>query len=156
MEELNQQSILTELLEMKKQMDKLYSRSLQQPQTMERTDKTAQERPPADWHPPVDIWETENDWIAACDLPGVAEDDLEVELVGRRLIIKGMKNDRPPVPASLKVQHRERPTGHFHRILELPAETRDNQVNAEFRQGVLLITIAKLPAEKKKIVIQAG
>ena len=75
------------------------------------------------------------------DLPGVAQDDLEIALRGRLLTIAGLRemngNDKAFVL-------RERLGGHFQRTLELPQEVVFEASSAQLREGLLILHLPKV------------
>lgn len=95
----------------------------------------------ADWTPAADIYETEAGYQIAIDLPGVGRDAVEIDLDDNRLVIKGTRE----VDQSTK--HRtERPSGKFLRSFTVPGSVDQNQIRAEYKDGVLLV---RLPRRKE-------
>lgn len=74
------------------------------------------------------------------DLPGVAQDDLEIALRGRQLTIAGLREMNGSDQAFVL---RERPSGHFQRSLELPAEVHYEASSAHLREGLLILHLPK-------------
>jgi HSP20 family protein len=98
--------------------------------------------------PRVDISETDNEVQLAVELPGVDEKDIDVSLAGDQITIKGEKKseheDRQDQNG--RILHRaERTYGAFQRTMTLPYRADPNQVSAQFRNGVLRITVPKPP-----------
>jgi HSP20 family molecular chaperone IbpA len=93
------------------------------------------------WEPPVDVFESEDEfWIIAA-LPGVEPDDLSVAIDGGVLRVAGQR--RLPVAARAASVHRlEIPTGRFERHIRLPAQllTLDQ---SELVNGCLIIRLGK-------------
>jgi HSP20 family molecular chaperone IbpA len=93
------------------------------------------------WEPPVDVFETEDEfWIIAA-LPGVEPDDLDVSIDGGVLRVAGQR--RLPIAARAASVHRlEIPNGRFERIIRLPAQllTLDQ---SELVNGCLIIRLGK-------------
>ncbi len=75
------------------------------------------------------------------DLPGVAQDDLEIALRGRLLTIAGLREMNGNAQAFV---FRERPGGHFQRTLELPAEVAYEASSAQLREGLLVLHLPKV------------
>lgn len=95
----------------------------------------------------VDVSETEREIAVKAELPGVDEKDIDVQLHGDILTIRGEKKQEKE--ESKKNYHLiERRYGSFARSLRLPFEPKDADVKASFRQGVLSVSVAK-PAELK-------
>jgi len=96
--------------------------------------------------PRVDIAEDEKAVILTAELPGVKEADIEVSLIGDQLSIKGEKRseheDKKEVEG--RTVHRlERAYGAFQRTLTVPYQVDPAQVSAQFRDGVLTISLPK-------------
>ncbi len=74
------------------------------------------------------------------DLPGVAQDDLEIALRGRQLTVAGLREMNRSDPAFVL---RERPSGHFQRSLELPSDVHYEASSAHLRDGLLILHLPK-------------
>jgi HSP20 family protein len=103
--------------------------------------------------PPVDVHETEDEYLVQVDLPGVKSEDVNVEVNDLVLSISGSR-----VPSETgQSQLVERPYGSFARTLSLPHGVDSDSIQAGYQDGVLELRIPK-PAERKpkKIAIGAG
>jgi|SRR5262245_42911234 len=99
--------------------------------------------------PRVDIAEDDKAVTLTAELPGVKEADIEVSLVGDQLTIKGEKRSEHDESTDMegRTLHRtERSYGAFQRTLTLPYQVDPAQVSAQFRDGVLTISVPK-PAD---------
>jgi HSP20 family protein len=97
----------------------------------------------------LDISETETDIEVTADLPGVDEKDVEISLADDRLTIKGEK--KAETETKEKDHHLlERSYGSFERMTTLPCDVDAEKVKAEFKDGVLKITLPKAPEAKAK------
>lgn len=95
----------------------------------------------ADWHPVADVYDTEGAYIIAVDLPGVERSALEIDLDDDKLIIRGT---RTIDTSGDKVKERvARPYGRFRRSFTVPANVAHKGIKAEYRDGVLEITLPK-------------
>lgn len=105
----------------------------------------------------VDISETDKAIEVKAELPGVAEKDIDVQLHGDILTIRGEKAAEKE--DKQKNYHLiERQYGSFARSLRLPFEPKDADVKANFKHGVLNISVAKPEEVKpaaKKIEVKA-
>jgi HSP20 family protein len=106
----------------------------------------------------VDVSEGDKEVRVTAELPGVDEKDIEVTMSGDLLTIKGEK--RVEEERKEKNYHMiERSYGAFSRTLRLPYETDEKKVQAEFKKGVLTVTIpkpAEVQAKAKKIEVKTG
>lgn len=93
------------------------------------------------WLPPVDIYQTgEHQLVIKAELPDMAREDIDVTVDKGTLTIKGEKK----VAADVKEEqfHRvERRYGTFSRSFSLPPTVDTSQVSADYRNGVLSITL---------------
>jgi HSP20 family protein len=114
-----------------------FSRMLTEPQT---------NRP---WAPAVDIYETENELVLKADLPDVELKDIDVRVENQTLTISGErtfeKND------TTKGYHRiERNYGSFVRSFSVPNTFDTENIAADFKNGVLSVTLPKKEAAKPR------
>lgn len=109
--------------------------------------------------PKVDIRETEEAYQISVEVPGVKEDDLSLRLDGDCLIISGEKHEQETSGDDDKVHRVERSYGSFRRMLTLPVDARGEDIKAQFKDGVLSISLPrdKSQLEKAKtIAIEKG
>jgi HSP20 family protein len=93
--------------------------------------------------PSLDMHETVDELIIRAEVPGLNKDDFSVELVGRRLTIKGEKNvvrERKGGDGCLISECRY---GSFARTLQLPYEIDEKTIAADLKHGVLTIRLPK-------------
>lgn len=82
-------------------------------------------------------------YVVNADLPGVAPEALTVEVTGRQLAVGGRRS--LGVPDGWKLQHRERGEYTFERNLLLPDDVDTDKIEASLRDGVLEVTLPRLP-----------
>jgi len=99
--------------------------------------------------PAVDLYEEKDDIVVKAELPGMEKDNIEVNLSGNRLTIKGEKKQEEEVKKE-GYYRAERSYGSFVRSLELPLEVQTDQVKAAFKNGILEIRLPKTEEAKKK------
>lgn len=106
----------------------------------------------ADWTPASDIYETESGYLIAMDLPGIDREALEIDINENRLVVKGTR------AIAESRQHRsERPRGKFFRTYSVPASVDQGRIAAEYKDGVLQISLPKRTEQKpKKIDIKVS
>jgi HSP20 family protein len=101
--------------------------------------------------PKIDVSETENEIQIKAEMPGIDQNNVEVLLEDDRLIIRGEKKEEREEDDKDRNYHvRERVQGVFSRTLPLPFAPDPNQVKAEFKDGVMTITIPKPQEVKQK------
>jgi HSP20 family protein len=105
--------------------------------------------------PDVDLRETQDAYLLEADLPGFKQEEVEITVTGDRLTISGQRE--PPKEDSRQYLLRERPAGEFVRTFVLPTGTDADGVRAEFKEGVLLVTIPKRPeVQARKVPLGKG
>ena len=108
--------------------------------------------------PSLDLAASEKEYTVTVELPGVSADDVEVELSGDSLVIKGEKKHEKE--ESKKDFYRlERSYGAFQRTLSLPEDADRGGIGARFRHGVMTVSIprrAARPADRRVIEIQGS
>ncbi len=88
--------------------------------------------------PPVQIIENERSMQVRALLPGIPRSSISLELLNGTLVIDG------ELPAATGRYHRhERPSGRFHRVIDLPCPVAEGQVQAILRNGLLTVTMPK-------------
>ena len=106
--------------------------------------------------PAADIHETEEAYVVRLDLPGVAQEDVKVTILGDTLTIRGERK-LEEMQAKDSVHYRERSFGTFERTFTLTAPVRANRVRATYRDGVLEVSIPKAEeAKAHEVEIQVG
>ncbi|MGA8756859.1 MAG: Hsp20/alpha crystallin family protein [Stellaceae bacterium] len=101
--------------------------------------------------PKIDVSETDNEIHVTAEMPGIDQNDVEVLLEDDRLIIRGEKSEEREDEDKNRNYHiRERVQGAFSRTLPLPFAPDPSQVKAEFKDGVMTITIPKPQEVKQK------
>lgn len=101
------------------------------------------------WVPAVNVEETAEELLLTAELPGLTEDDLEIELENSVLSIRGEKTtERREGDESSKFHLWERSYGSFQRSFTLPRTVAADQIEAEFSNGVLHIRMPKAPEAK--------
>jgi len=116
-----------------------FTRMLSEPQT---------NRP---WAPAVDIYETENELVLKADLPDVDLKDIDVRVENQTLTIAGERKFEKQ--ESGKGYHRiERNYGTFVRSFSLPNTFDTEHIAADFKNGVLSVTLPKKEAAKPRQV----
>ena len=103
----------------------------------------------AAWVPPVDIYETEQNIVLKAELPGIDPKDVEATVHEGTLYLKGERKYEHEVKEE-NYHHVERAYGSFARSFELPASVDADNVQAEFKDGILKLTMPKKEEAKAK------
>ena len=99
--------------------------------------------------PAVDVAETESDVVVKAELPGIDPKNLEVHVTEDNLSIKGEIRDEWE-DKEVGYCRRERYCGTFERSIGLPAKVKQDEVKAQYKDGVLTITLPKVEPSKPK------
>jgi HSP20 family protein len=101
------------------------------------------------WSPAVDLRETDQAYIIEADLPGMKKEEIELSVVDNVVTLKGERKFENEVKD--KGYHRvERRYGAFQRAFEIPGGFDGSKVEAQFKDGVLHITLPKREEAKPK------
>jgi HSP20 family protein len=103
------------------------------------------------WAPPVDIYETEDAIVLKAELPGIDPEDVEVRVEDNTLYLKGERKYEKEV--NEQNYHRiERSYGSFARSFTLPNSINAEKVKAEYKDGLLTLTMPKREEAKPKTI----
>jgi HSP20 family protein len=105
----------------------------------------------ADWTPSADISETDSAYLIKAEIPGVNKEDVKVTLESGMLCIRGERHQEKE--ENDKKFHRiERSYGHFVRTFRLPDDVDESAIKADFKDGMLNVTLSKSATAKPKSV----
>ena len=99
---------------------------------------------PSGWAPAVDLCETADTFIVTAELPGLTREQIRIEVQDGRLTLQGRRDARVPCEQYHQV---ERGHGEFSRTFALPPTVQVEGIAADLREGVLTITIPKVPEQ---------
>ena len=111
------------------------------------------------WVPALDVLERHDAYVVQVELPGVEQSQIELAFEQNVLTIRGTKNSSfdSAKDGEMRVYAAERVTGSFERSIRLPEFVDGDRISADFRQGLLTITIPKAQAARaRKIEIGIG
>ncbi|MDP2951578.1 MAG: Hsp20/alpha crystallin family protein [bacterium] len=123
-----------------------------------RKDKKEKERHLTDWPQSkgqlaADIYETDDEFFVLAPVAGVSQDEIEIFVENDMLIIKSERKE-PDAEKEKKYFFKECYFGPFSRQVILPEDVNSQKIKASFKKGVLLVSMPKKKAEKKKIEIE--
>ncbi len=106
-----------------------------------------------DWPsgPAIDLVEGDEEFLVLADLPGVRKEDLDLNIQGSLLTIKGEKRREEPTKTR-KVVRSETWVGSFSRTISLPDSVNPDKVEAQLKDGILRIRIAKREESKRRTI----
>jgi HSP20 family protein len=105
----------------------------------------------ADWVPPVDVEETEKEYLIKAELPEIKKEEVKVEVLDGVLTIEGERRQEKEEKGR-RFHKVERSYGKFVRQFALPPNVESTTVAAEFKDGVLNVHLPKTAAAKPATV----
>ena len=107
-------------------------------------------------YPAVNVYDLETELLITAEIPGVKSDDLELTVADGVLTLRGKRAGTEGVPDE-RYRRQERPRGAWQRSLSLPERIQEDQLSAEFNNGVLKIHLPKAPnSQARQIRITEG
>jgi HSP20 family protein len=107
-------------------------------------------------NPAVDLYEDKDNVFVKAELPGLKREDIEVSLHDGALSISGERKTEEKVE-NAEVRRTERFVGRFQRTITLPSTVKADSVNAQYKDGVLTVTLPKAEeAKPRQIQINAN
>ncbi len=103
------------------------------------------------WAPAVDIFEDREEIVVRADLPGLRQEDIDIELTGDTLILKGERKFQDTQRKDNYVRV-ERAYGYFQRSFTIGVPVRNDAVKASYRDGILEVHLPKSEETKPKKV----
>lgn len=101
------------------------------------------------WVPALDVWETDAELVYAFDLPGVAQENISIEVENGELSVSATRERQHKLEDG-RYYRFERRHGEFTRTVGLPPGTTDADISASFADGVLEVHVRKPETAKPK------
>lgn len=101
------------------------------------------------WTPALDVFEDKDNVIVKAELPGMKKDEIEVSLHDGVLSISGDRKNESKFEDA-EVYRAERFVGRFQRSVSLPTPVASDKVLAQYKDGILTITLPKTEEAKPK------
>ena len=132
-----------EMMTLRDAMDRLFDDAFTRPLRMYDGGQTSV--------PAVDMYQTDNEVVVKAAIPGVKADDVQINVTGEVLTIKGETREKEETKD--KAYHiREQRWGMFERTVALPTDVVADKAKAEFENGILTITLPKAEEVKPKTI----
>lgn len=103
------------------------------------------------WAPAIELKETDTDVVLKAEIPGVDANDLDVQVSEDTVSIAG-KHEEEKRTEEKGFFRSELRYGQFQRVVPLPTSVNHHQVNAEFKDGILTLTLPKVESAQRKFV----
>ena len=101
------------------------------------------------WTPALDIFEDKDNLTVKAELPGMKREEIEVSLHAGTLTISGERK-RESKHEGAEVYRSERFVGRFQRTVSLPSPVASDKVKAQYKDGILTVTLPKTEESKPK------
>jgi HSP20 family protein len=135
-----------EFITLRDSMDRLFDR------TLSRMDSDFDT---VSWALPLDVIESNEEFVVKASLPGIDPDDLEINYSENTLTIRGETKMEQEVEES-RYHLRERRYGRFSRSISLPSKIDSDEIKADYRNGILTLHLPKTEEVKpKRISVKA-
>jgi HSP20 family protein len=139
---------IRDLVTLQDRMNRLFEDATQRRDTRERGEgESEQEIEATDWTPAADVYEKEDAYIVALDLPGIDREALDISLDRDKLSIRGSRTIEEGGE-----RRAERPRGRFIRRFGLPATIDQQGITADYKDGVLRVTLPRRQAKQAQRV----
>lgn len=107
--------------------------------------------------PPVEVHELENHYVLNFDVPGIAKDQIAIEIEGNELRVAGERKSTREQKDGAKTFFTETRYGKFERRFRLPEGVSADSVEAQYENGVLTVAVQKPEvAKRRKVEITTG
>ena len=108
------------------------------------------------WRPSLDVYQDQDHLSVKCELPGMRKEDIEISLHENTLSISGERKQEREIKDGESYRS-ERFFGRFHRTVTLPVRVQSGNVKAQYKDGILTVTLAKAEeAKPKQIEVQVS
>jgi HSP20 family protein len=100
----------------------------------------------ANWQPPADVLENENEYLILIEASGIRKQDVKVTFENNTLTVSGQRKE----PEYTKCYQLERAYGTFSRTFPMPSQGSPGSIKAEYEDGVLVVRIGKKEEAKPR------
>ena len=108
------------------------------------------------WTPAMDVYETKDELVVHCEVPGLKQEDINVTVHDNTLVVEGERKQSSEVKED-NYYRMERWAGKFYRAIDLPHTVDAEKIRAIYESGVLKVMLPKKPeAKPKQIQVKVG
>jgi HSP20 family protein len=138
----------------KEDIDRLFDRFFSTPFAAEPLFPPFQPIPEGTWTPVFDLAENEKEYVVRLEAPGIHRENLDITMRDNVLTITGRREVTQEGSGETYLW-RERDFGRFVRTMRLPTAVIENQIEATYQDGVLIVHLPKaLPTPANRILIK--
>jgi HSP20 family protein len=107
-------------------------------------------------YPPVNVFDRGDAYVVKAEVPGVSPDKIEIQVEDDTLTLRGERAFAEP-SKNAAYHRRERGQGEFRRVIRIPGRMAGDEAKADYRNGVLTVTIPKAKeARPRRVQIEAA
>ncbi|EGK86410.1 heat shock protein Hsp20 [Microcoleus vaginatus FGP-2] len=130
----------TEIETIREQLDKVFDQRA-----------TTRDNSEATWMPALELADAGDNFVLKAQLPGIDPKDIDVQVTREAISISGERRyeNTDEKPRYVRSEFRY---GKFHRVLPLPAHIENDSVQAEYKDGILTLTLPKVTEARNKVV----
>jgi HSP20 family protein len=130
----------TEIETLREQLDKVFD---QRAATRDNSE--------AAWMPALELVDAGDNFVLKAQLPGIDPKDIDVQVTREAISISGERRyeNRDDKSGYVRSEFRY---GKFHRVVTLPAHIQNDSVQAEYKDGILMLTLPKVTEARNKVV----
>ena len=130
----------TEIETIRQQLDKVFDQLA-----------TTRDNSEAAWMPALELVDGGDNFVLKAQLPGIDPKDIDVQVTREAVSISGERRyeNRDHQSGYVRSEFRY---GKFHRVLPLPAHIKNDSVQAEYKDGILMLTLPKVTEARNKVV----
>jgi HSP20 family protein len=130
----------TEIETIRQQLDKVFDQRA-----------TTRDNSEATWMPALELADAGDNFVLKAQLPGIDPKDIDVQVTPEAISISGERRYENTDEKSGYVRSEFR-YGKFHRVVPLPAHIQNDSVQAEYKDGILMLTLPKVTEARNKVV----
>jgi HSP20 family protein len=130
----------TEIETIREQLDKVFDQLA-----------TTRDNSEVAWMPALELADAGDNFVLKAQLPGIDPKDIDVQVTPEAISISGERRYENKDEKSGYVRSEFR-YGKFHRVLPLPAPIQNDSVQAEYKDGILMLTLPKVTEARNKVV----
>ena len=130
----------TEIENIRQQIDKVFDQRA-----------TTRDNSEATWMPALELADAGDNFVLKAQLPGIDPKDVDIQVTREAISISGERRyeNTEEKPRYVRSEFRY---GKFHRVLPLPAHIQNDSVQAEYKDGILTLTLPKVTEARNKVV----
>lgn len=106
--------------------------------------------PKENFYPKIDFQIYEDHYLIKIDLPGMEKDKIDVQVFNRMLSVSGRRETSLQEDKAGKFFRQERSFGYFSRLIPLPDDIQEDNISAEYKDGVLTVKIGRMKSDSQK------